>query len=848
MPPRLTTFCKGIQDETGMAEQEVLLPIAGMSCSQCAVTLARGLRKTEGVRTADVAVASEQARIAFDPAIVTLEGLTKRIGSLGYRVPEQHVAFPVTGMTCANCAAAVERTLNRKVPGVLRASVNFASERASVSYIPGLTSPEEMRLAIERAGYGAILPEQGETETSEALFRQAEFLSQRRAFLWGAAFALPLFLLSMSRDFGLLGHAAEAPLLAWLFWALATPVQFYTGWDYYRGAWQSVRNGAANMDLLVAMGSSVAYAYSLGVLFFPSLGHHVYFETSAVIITLIKLGKLLEARTKGRAGRAIERLMGLRPRTAVVLENGKEREIPIQRLRQGDRILVRPGERIPVDGIIMEGRSSVDESMLTGESIPVDKSPGHRVTGGTLNVEGLLTFEATQVGKDTVLSQIIRLVQEAQGSKAPIQALADRVAAVFVPGVITLALLTFLVWWLAVGDFVPAMIRLVSVLVIACPCALGLATPTAIMAGTGVMAEKGILVKNSQALEKAAHLDTLVFDKTGTLTLGSPSVVELLPLHPDIPSREELLRLAASAEKGSEHPLGKAIVKEAEARGLVLVRPEAFRAYGGEGVEATVEGKTIRVGKPDWFTQEGGGDSSAQTTIRALQERGLTIIVVASEGRPLGVLALSDILKPESAQTVEILKGMGLRVLMLTGDTPQTAQAIGRQTMIEEVMAGIRPEDKARRLSELKAEGRTVGMVGDGVNDAPALATADVGIAIGTGTDVAIESADLILSSGDLRGIPSAIALSRRTIAKVRQNLFWAFLYNVVLIPVAAGVLYPWEIFPGFLRSLHPILAALAMAASSITVVSNSLLLARSGRDSQGKDTGPTLSVLRGRG
>jgi Cu+-exporting ATPase len=550
-----------------MPNKDVTLPVTGMTCANCALTIERTLSKLEGVDGVNVNFATEQAAISFDPEKIKLKDLTDGVHRAGYGIAAATVEIPVTGMTCANCAMNIERALNKKVPGVVKATVNFATERARVEYLPTVTSLDDIVAAIEAAGYGAIRPDEDlNAEDAELAARNAEIKDQTRKFLIGVIFALPLFILSMGRDFGLLGLWSHALWVNWLFLALATPVQFYTGWDYYTGGWKSLKNGSANMDVLVAMGSSVAYFYSLALLLYPPLGKHVYFETSAIIITLIKLGKMLESRTKGRTGGAIRKLMGLRPKTATILKEGKEIEVPVSKVKVGDVIIIRPGGSIPVDGTVQEGESAVDESMLTGESIPVDKRPGDKIAGGTINLEGFLKFEATRVGKDTALARIIRLVQEAQGSKAPIQALADRVAAIFVPAVIGIALLTFIFWWVLGGEFVPAMIRLVAVLVIACPCALGLATPTAIMAGTGLGAEKGMLFKNSEALELATKLQTIVLDKTGTITLGKPAVVNTVLLGQHLKTEDELLRVAASVEMGSEHPLGRAVVKEAQGR------------------------------------------------------------------------------------------------------------------------------------------------------------------------------------------------------------------------------------------------------------------------------------------
>ena len=811
-----------------MTEKNVNIPVTGMTCANCALNIERSVKKLPGVKETSVNFASEQAAVSFDPDEIQVRDLVEKIHDAGYGVPKASIEIPVTGMTCANCAMTIERTLNKKVPGVLSASVNFASERALVEYVPTLTNLDEMIAAIEKAGYGAVRPEEtADGEDAEAAARRAEIRNQTKKFIIGILFTVPLFFLSMGRDFGLLGVWSQAIWVNWLFLALASPVQFYTGWDYYTGGWKSLKNKSANMDVLVAMGSSVAYFYSLALLLYPPLGKHVYFETSAVIITLIKLGKMLEARTKGRTGGAIRNLMGLRPKTATIVEAGKEKEIPLSQVQVGNQVIVRPGESIPVDGLVMEGESSVDESMLTGEPLPVDKSPGEKITGGTINGEGRLKFEAQRVGKDTALARIIRLVQEAQGSKAPIQALADKVAAVFVPAVIGLAFLTFILWWAIGGQFVPAMIRMVAVLVIACPCALGLATPTAIMAGTGKGAEKGMLFKNSEALETATKLDTIVLDKTGTITLGKPTVVDVVISDAVLKDEADLLRFGASAERGSEHPLGRAIVLEAENRHIDLFEPEAFKAERGFGVRAKIDGQNILVGKPNWFTELGIELDGAKEQIGALQSQGKTVMLVVIEDKIAGLISVADQVKPESADAIAELKKQKLTVVMLTGDNAQTARAIADEVNTDEVISEVLPEEKSAKIKALQDRGEKVGMVGDGINDAPALAQADVGFAIGTGTDVAIETGDVILASGDLHGISKAIQLSRITMKTIKQNLFSAFFYNVVLIPVAAGVLYPFEFLPHFLRQLHPMLAALAMAMSSITVVSNSLRLYR---------------------
>jgi len=811
-----------------MGQQTITLPVMGMTCANCARNVERSVKKLEGVDSVNVNFASEQAQVSYDVKALSVGDMIHRIEKAGYSVSSADVEIPITGMTCVNCAANIERALNRKLPGVVSASASFASERAAVTYVPQISSLDDIVATIQDAGYGAVPPEDVTAEEdSESLAREAEIRNQTKKFIVGLVFAAPLFILSMARDFSLTGPWSHAAWVNWVFLLMATPVQFYTGIDYYSGGFKSLRNRSANMDVLVAMGSSVAYFYSLTVLLLPSLGDHVYFETSAVIITLIKLGKMLESRTKGRTGGAIRKLMGLRPRVATIVESGAEREIPLTQVRVGHMVVVRPGERIPVDGTVRDGVSTVDESMLTGEPLPVDKQTGNAVVGGTINGEGRLAFEATRIGRETALAQIIRLVQEAQDSKAPIQALADRVAAVFVPTVLAIALVTFGLWWGTTGDFVPAMIRFVAVLVIACPCALGLATPTAIMAGTGKGAEHGVLFKNSEALEEATKLDTIVMDKTGTITQGKPAVVDIIPYGPDCKTEVAVLEMGASVEKASEHPLGRAVVNEALERGIVLSNLSEFKALGGTGVQAGIDGALVQVGKPDWFLEAGIDISRAAGDIKRLQAEGKTVMAVTRDERLWGAISVSDTLKPESKAAIDRLHAQDLRVVMLTGDNISTARTIAAEVGIDEILAEVRPEDKSSEVRRLQEKGECVGMVGDGINDAPALAQADVGLAIGTGTDVAIETADVILSSGSLAGVPRAIHLSKATMRTIRQNLFFAFFYNITLIPVAAGILQPFDMIPSFLRQLHPILAALAMAFSSISVVTNSLRLYR---------------------
>ena len=812
-----------------MTQQTILLPVGGMTCANCAMNIERGVNKLDGVVEANVNFAAEQVTVSFDPGQLGAEDIVARIHKSGFSVPTSKTALNISGMTCANCAATVERVLNKKVPGVIEAAVNFAAERANVTYLPDIATVEDMTAAIEKAGFKAHPADPDAAATDrEQTERQQEIRSQKKKFWVGVLLSVPLFVLSMARDFGLVGQWSHAPWVNWLFFALATPVQFYTGADFYRGAYKSLRNATANMDVLVAMGSSVAYLYSTAVLVLPNLGGHVYFETSALIITLIKLGKMLESVNKGRTGAAIRKLMDLSPKKAVVIRDGSEQEIPLAQVKKGDRLIVRPGQSVPVDGEVVEGQSAVDESMITGESLPVDKTPGDTVTGGTLNQSGQFQFIAKRVGQETALAQIINLVREAQGSKAPIQALADQVAAIFVPVVIIIALITFGVWWAVGGDAVAALIRLVAVLVIACPCALGLATPTAIMAGTGKGAQQGILFKNSQALQTTSAIDTVVLDKTGTLTQGRPTVTDLTADQTSEMTIAELLQAAATVEQGSEHPLGKAIVQAAQNDQLALGKLKEFQAHGGLGVQAEYGGRTWRVGQPDWFTQMGWSPETLSDAVDAYQQQGKTAMLVFEDHHPKGVIAVADTLKADSKEAVQQMHHMGLKVAMLTGDHQAAAQSMAQAVDIDQIMAQVRPEEKAAKVRQLQNQGNKVAMVGDGINDAPALAQADVGLAIGSGTDVAIETAGVILSGGSLMGVARAIGISRDTMRTIRQNLFWAFAYNVILIPLAAGVLNPFESLPMILRQLHPILAALAMSFSSVTVVSNSLRLARS--------------------
>jgi len=806
------------------------IPITGMTCTTCAITIEKGLAETPGIEHANVNFASEKASIEYDPKKVNLSQIKKTISELGYEVATKKSIYPVGGMTCATCVAHVEEAL-KSVSGVVSAVANLGSEKATVEYLES-TTYADLKKAVEEAGYELGKELKALEDVSE--ISQREVRKIRNRFIFAAILTIPIVIMMLTPSF---------TGMEYLLWALATPVQFWAGWRFYKGAWGALKHRTTHMNTLIAVGTSAAYIYSVIAVLFPGLftssgmTAHVYFDTSSAIITLILLGRYLEARAKGQTSEAIKKLIGLQPKTAIVIRDGQEQQIPIEEVLTGDLVLVKPGERVPVDGIIREGYSSLDESMITGESIPEEKKAGDEVIGAAINKTGSFRFEATKIGKDTTLARIVRLVEEAQGSKAPVQKLADVIASYFVPIVIGIAIVTFLVWYFAGPSptLTYAFLNFVAVLVIACPCALGLATPTAIIVGTGKGAEHGILIRNADTLERAHKINVVLLDKTGTLTIGKPAVTDIIAV-PGY-TKDEVLRLTASAEKNSEHPLAEAITKEATSKNLSLSPASEFNAIPGFGIEAVVDEKKLLLGNLKLMQEQKIAVNGLEVQANELWFQGKTVMFISIDGQVAGMIALADTIKPDAVNVVRQLHKMGIEVAMVTGDNQRTAEAIAKQAGIDRVFADVLPEHKADEVKKLQSEGKVVAMVGDGINDAPALAQADVGIAIGTGTDVAMETGDITLIRGELNGIVTAIALSKRTMRTIRQNLFWAFAYNVILIPVAAGVLYlafrnspvpsDLKFILGSRGFLNPIMAAAAMALSSITVVTNSLRLRR---------------------
>lgn len=788
--------------------------VTGMTCAACSSRVERGLRKMEGVQEANVNLALEKAMVKFDAAVMNAADIQKKIRDLGYDVVTEKKELVLTGMTCAACSTRIEKGLS-KMDGVIQANVNLALEKATVEFNPAAISTQEMIKKVEDLGYGAIVKsDENAKETVD--YRQMEIKKQQRKFILAAILSFPL-LWTMVGHFSFTSwlYVPEFLMNPWVQMALATPVQFVIGGQFYVGAYKALKNKSANMDVLVALGTSAAYFYSvyLGIQSIGSSGHSVglYFETSAVLITLIILGKLFEAKAKGRSSEAIKKLMGLQAKTATVIRAGAEVVVPLEEVVSGDVLLVKPGEKIPVDGVVLEGSSALDESMITGESIPIDKTVGDKVIGATINKNGFLKISATNVGKDTALAQIIKIVEEAQGSKAPIQRQADIISGIFVPIVVGIALITFTIWyvWADPGNFAEALEKLIAVLVIACPCALGLATPTSIMAGSGRAAEYGILFKGGEHLEKTHSVDTVILDKTGTITNGAPVLTDVIT---DF-NEADFLSFVGSAEKQSEHPLALAIVEGIKEKAIDLKDVSDFEAIPGYGIKAIVENKEVLVGTRRLMKKYNVDVEHMMEAMEKLEKQGKTAMLAAIDGTFAGLVAVADTIKETSAGAIKRMKEMGLEVIMITGDNKQTAEAIAKIAGVDKVVAEVLPEGKVEEVKKLQAEGKKVAMVGDGINDAPALATANIGMAIGTGTDVAMEAADITLIRGDLNSIPDSILMSHKTMRNIKQNLFWALAYNSIGIPVAAlGFLAPW-------------LAGAAMAFSSVSVVLNALRL-----------------------
>ena len=829
-----------------MDNKQITITVEGMTCASCVSHVEKALQSVPGITKAAVNLATDKAAVSLATEKVPLDEMREAVAQAGYKLPTTRATVNIGGMTCAACVSHVEKAL-KGVTGVVEANVNLATEKATVDYLAGVADLDGMGRAVADSGYRLESADAGGLDAQaelERLSKVQEIRSLRNRLLVAASGGFLLFLGTFGA-FPWVSPLMERGFYLFLLWAVATPIQFWAGWSFYTSGLGALRHRTANMHTLIALGTSTAYGFSVSVVLANALapdflaergiGTEVYFDTAAIIVALILMGRYLEARARGQTSEAIRRLIGLRPNTARVLRDGEEIEVPIETVVTGDILLVRPGEKIPVDGEVTEGYSTVDESMLTGESMPVEKQAGQQVYGATINKYGNLWFRATKVGKDTVLAQIIRLVEEAQGSKAPIQRLADQVAAYFVPAVIVTALAAFL-FWLLLGPspaLTLAILVFVAILIIACPCALGLATPTAIIVGTGKGAEHGVLIRSAQALEITHKVNTVVLDKTGTLTTGRPVVTDLVPQGI---SEDELLRLAASVEWGSEHPLGEAMVREARSRNLELEQPEDFQAIPGQGIQARLNGYQVHVGNQALMDAVGVELNGLADRAGQLASEGKTPMFLAMGKEARGIIAVADTLKPTSRQAVDRLRQLGLEVVMLTGDNARTAAAIAAQAGVDRVVAEVLPQDKVGVIRDLQSQGKVVAMVGDGINDAPALVQADVGMAMGTGTDVAMESADITLMRGDVDGVIHAFNLSRATIRIIKQNLFWAFFYNVLLIPVAAGALYPvfgalggvpdsLHFFFGAQGFLNPVLAALAMAFSSVSVVTNSLRL-----------------------
>jgi len=808
--------------------KEIKIPVKGMSCASCVAKIEKGLSDIDGVKEAKINFTAETAMVEYDAKVVDKSMFIERIKNLGYDVVIEEKTYSLDGMSCASCAAKIEKGL-KDLEGVIDASVNFAAEKVNIKYFPTINGFSDFKTAVEKIGMYKLIGDEKEKDVLEIEkeIKEKEYQKLKRKFKISLVLTFFILLGSFSKFFPIISQVPKEIIFTILF-VLTAPVLFYCGGQFFRGFLKTLRNFSADMNTLIAVGTSAAYIYSSLALFFPSFflraGYslNVYFDTTAMIITLILLGRVLEARAKSQTSDAIKKLLHLQVKTAHVLINNEEVDLLIEEIKVGDIIIVKPGEKIPVDGVVKKGSSMVDESMVTGESIPSLKEAGSDVVGGTINTTGSFQFEAVKVGKETFLSQIIKMVQDAQMSKAPIQRLADKISGIFVPIVILIGMITFLIWYIFGPEprLTYAVLNFVAVLIIACPCALGLATPTAIMVGTGLGAQNGILIKNSESLEIAYKLNTIVLDKTGTITKGRPDVSDIVALDEGL--KDEVLKIAASVEKSSEHPLGEAIVKFAEEKNIILFEPEEFVSITGKGIEANFDGKKILIGNEKLIREENISIDEFGHEVKEFLKMGKTLVYVSIDNKLLGIIALWDAIKENSKEAVSALKGLDMDVIMITGDNRLTAESIAKELSISKVLAEVLPDSKSEEVRRLRSEGKVVAMVGDGINDAPALAEADIGIAIGTGTDVAIESSDITLVKGDLMDVVRAVKLSKKTMRIIKQNLFWAFIYNIFGIPIAAGILFP---FFGIL--MNPVIASAAMSFSSVSVVSNSLRLKR---------------------